>query len=167
MDILVNNASGWIKDTFATETRDKFGRKLVRVSQETIGQLAVDAQGGAKMISEFALRHSKRGADWGRIIGLTSGGLGFPGEVSYGAAKAALGNYTMSAAFELAHLGITANMVGPPVTDTGWVTDEVRRFVEKSSHHMHVAQPDEVARVIAYLASDEARLITGNTLYFR
>ena len=168
VDILVNNASGWITDTFATETHDKSGRKLVRVSEETIGQVAVDAQGGAKMISEFALRHSKRGADWGRIIGLTSGGsLGFPGEVSYGATKAALENYTMSAAFELAHLGITANLVSPPVTDTGWVTDEVRRGVEESNDHIHIAEPHEVARVIAYLASDEARLITGNTVYLR
>src|SRR5580765_2830541 len=54
-------------------------------------------------------RHIGRGATWGRIVGLTSGGPnGFPGEVSYGAAKAALENYTMSAAFELAPLGITA-----------------------------------------------------------
>ena len=55
--------------------------------------------------------------------------MGFPNEVSYGAAKAALENYTMAAAFELAPLGITANVVHPPVTDTGWVTDEVRRHV--------------------------------------
>ena len=71
-------------------------------------------------------RHRERAASWGRIIGLTSGGeLGFPEEVSYGAAKAAQTNYTMSAASELAELGITANMVHPPITDTGWVTDEV------------------------------------------
>ncbi len=66
------------------------------------------------MISEFARRHAERGADWGRIVGLTSGGpLGLPGEVSYGAAKAALESYTMSAAMELATLGITANVVYP------------------------------------------------------
>ena len=77
----------------------------------------------ALLIAEFARRHIARGADWGRIIGLTSGGgLGFPEEVSYGAAKAAQVNYTMSAALELAPYGITANMVHPPVTDTGWVT---------------------------------------------
>ena len=63
-------------------------------------------------------RHIARQGSWGRIIGLTSGGeLGFPGEVSYGAAKAAQVNYTMSAALELAPFGITANMVHPPVTD--------------------------------------------------
>ena len=90
-----------------------------------------------------------------------------PGEVSYGAAKAALDNYTMSAAFELAHLGITANVVYPPVTDTGWVTEEVRRGVQESADHVHVVEPEEVANVIAYLASDHARLITGNVVRLR
>ena len=76
----------------------------------------------------------------GRIVGLTSGGpAGFPEEVSYGAAKAALENYTMSAAAELAPFGITANIVHPPVTDTGWVTDDVRAFVAASRDHHHVA----------------------------
>ncbi len=169
VDILVNNATGWLADTFTTETQDKLGRNLVRVSTETFAQqFAVDAGGSAALISEFAGRHSERGASWGRIIGLTSGGPGgFPGEVSYGAAKAAQENYTMSAANELAHLGITANVVYPPVTDTGWVTDEVRRNVEEQSDLMHIVEPDEVARVIAYLASDDAWLITGNVIRLR
>ena len=120
------------------------------------------------MISEFAKRHIKREATWGRIVGLTSGGpLGFPGEVSYGAAKAALNNFTMSAALELAKYGITANVVFPPVTDTGWVTAEVRKSVVESPAHFHVARPEEVAHAIAYLASDHARLITGNVIHLR
>ena len=57
--------------------------------------------------------------------------MGFPQEVSYGAAKAALENYTMAASSELAPYGITANIVHPPVTDTGWVTDEVRALVAR------------------------------------
>ncbi len=169
VDILVNNASFDGKDTFASESRDVFGRRLERVSAETFDrQFTVDARGGATMIAEFARRHAARGATWGRIIGLTSGGpLGFPGEVSYGAAKAALENYTMSAAFELADLGVTANIVYPPVTDTGWVTDEVRRHVEDRTDLLRVAQPEDVAHVIAYLASDHARLITGNIIHLR
>ena len=169
VDILVNNATGWLADTFTTEASDRFGRDIVQVSAETFEQqFAVDARGTAMLIAEFARRHTERGATWGRIIGLTSGGPnGFPGEVSYGAAKAALVNYTMSAAFELAHLGITANVVYPPVTDTGWVTDEVRRYVQESPHHVHIVQPDEVARVISYLASDHAALITGNIVHLR
>jgi 3-oxoacyl-[acyl-carrier protein] reductase len=122
----------------------------------------------ALLIAEFARRHRARSAAWGRIVGLSSGGdMGFPEEVSYGAAKAAQVNYTMSAALELAHLGITANGVQPPVTDTGWVTDEVRQGIAASATHFHVAAPDEVAEVIAYLASEAAWLITGNVITLR
>ena len=87
--------------------------------------------------------------------------------MSYGAAKAALENYTMSAAFELAPLGITANVVHPPVTDTGWVTDDVRRHVNERPDLIHIARPEDVATVIAFLVSDDARLITGNRLHLR
>jgi 3-oxoacyl-[acyl-carrier protein] reductase len=73
----------------------------------------------------------------------------------------------MSAAFELAALGITANVVQPPVTDTGWVTEEVRRHVAERPDLIHVASPDEVAGVIAFLVSQDARLITGNRIHLR
>jgi NAD(P)-dependent dehydrogenase (short-subunit alcohol dehydrogenase family) len=93
--------------------------------------------------------------------------LGFPEEVSYGAAKAAQTNYTMSAALELAPYGITANMVYPPVTDTGWVTGAVRREVAVRPELIHVATLADVAEVIAYLASDAAALITANVITLR
>jgi 3-oxoacyl-[acyl-carrier protein] reductase len=81
--------------------------------------------------------------------------------------KAAQTSYTMSAAVELADLGNTANLVHPPVTDTGWVTDDVRRAVADSSTLFHVATPEQVADVITYLVSDRARLITGNVITLR
>ena len=142
VDILINNATGWLPDTFTVETQDDYGRRLRQVSAETSEQqFSVDARGAATLIAEFARRHAARGASWGRIIGLSSGGPGgFPGEVSYGAAKAALESYTISAAFELAHLGITGNVVCPPVTDTGWVTEEVRRNVRNRPDLIHIAQ---------------------------
>jgi 3-oxoacyl-[acyl-carrier protein] reductase len=169
VDILVNNATGWLADTFSGATADRAGRSLQQVTAQTWArQFSVDAMGAALMISEFARRHIARQATWGRIIGLTSGGdLGFPEEVSYGAAKAAQENYTMSAAFELAPFGITANMVYPPVTDTGWVTDAVREHVAASPSLLHIATPGEVAEVIAYLASDAAALITANVITLR
>jgi 3-oxoacyl-[acyl-carrier protein] reductase len=169
VDILINNATGWVQDSFAAQPHDRFGRTLAPVSLSSwTQQFAVDAMAPALLIAELARRHRARLPGWGRIVGLTSGGdLGFPEEVSYGAAKAAQTNYTMSAAFELADLGITANMVHPPVTDTGWVTDEVRRAVADSATHVHVAAAHEVAEVIAYLASDAAALITGNIITLR
>ncbi len=169
VDILVNNASGWLADTFKSEAADRFGRVLQPVSAETFDrQFAVDARAAAMLIAEFARRHAERGADWGRVISLTSGeGAGFPEEVSYGAAKAALVDYTLAAARELAPLGITANAVHPPVTDTGWVTETVSAAVAASPDLVHVATPDDVAEVIVFLASDAARLITGNMLRLR
>jgi 3-oxoacyl-[acyl-carrier protein] reductase len=169
VDILVNNATGWLADTFAAAPADRLGGSLQPVTAETwTRQFAVDAMGAALMISEFARRHIARQATWGRIVGLTSGGgLGFPEEVSYGAAKAAQENYTMSAALELAPFGVTANMVHPPVTDTGWVTGAVREHVAVSPGLIHIATPGEVAEVIAYLASDAAALITANVITLR
>jgi 3-oxoacyl-[acyl-carrier protein] reductase len=73
----------------------------------------------------------------------------------------------MSAAIELAPYGITANMVYPPVTDTGWVNDAVRANVQQTSDLIHIVEPEEVAEVIAFLASDLARLITANTVHLR
>jgi 3-oxoacyl-[acyl-carrier protein] reductase len=168
VDILVNNATGWLADSFKQAPVDRLGRALRPVSADTIDQVfSVDARASALMIAEFARRHLARGATWGRIIGLTSGGpLGFPEEVSYGAAKAALENFTMSAAFELGAHGVTANVVYPPVTDTGWVTPKVERAVEESNDLIHVAKPEEVADVIVYLASEAARLITANVVRF-
>lgn len=169
VDILVNNATGWLADTFAPVRVDRHGRSVVQVSAATWEQqFRVDAMAAALMIGEYARRHRARGADWGRVIGLTSGGdHGFPEEVSYGAAKAAQTNYTMSAARELAPFGITANMVYPPVTDTGWISDAVRAAVADSRELVHIASPAEVAAVIAYLASDDAALITGNVITLR
>jgi 3-oxoacyl-[acyl-carrier protein] reductase len=73
----------------------------------------------------------------------------------------------MSAAFELAAYGITSNVVHPPVTDTGWVTPAIRDLVASSQDLFHIAQPADVASIIAFLASDQARLITANVVHLR
>ena len=62
---------------------------------------------------------------------------------------------------------MTANVLMPPVTDTGWVADEVRAFVAGSQEHVHVAAPAEVAEVVAWLCSDAARLVTANRIVLR
>lgn len=167
VEILVNNASSWLADTFTVADRDQFGRDLRRVDAASLDhQFAVDARAAALLIAELARRHVERGATWGRIVGLTSGGSdGFPGEVSYGAAKAAMEEYTRSAASELAPWGITANVVHPPITDTGWITDELRAVLAGSDQH--VASPAEVAEVVVALVSDLARYVTGNVIRMR
>ena len=166
---MINNARGWIGDTFRVADKDDLDRDMAPITADTIDRvMAVDGRASALMIGEFARRLARRGGTWGRIVGLTSGGSsGFPGEVTYGAAKAAQVNYTMSAASELADLGVTANIVHPPITDTGWVNDGVREFVARSQDHTHVATPDDVAVVIGWLCTDEARLVSGTVLQLR
>ena len=73
----------------------------------------------------------------------------------------------MSAALELAEYGITANIVYPPVTDTGWVTESVREHVEDSPELIHIVQPQDVAEIITFLCSDYAHLITANKIHLR
>lgn len=168
VSILVNNASGWRQDTFAPSIRDGFGRSSEALTSETFApQFLVDARASALLIAELARRHVARGADWGRIVSLTSSGNeGFPHEASYGAAKAALASYTMTAARELAPFGITANLVHPPITDTGWVTAAVERAALEASP-LGVAQPDEVAAAVGLLLGRAADRVTGTTLRMR
>jgi 3-oxoacyl-[acyl-carrier protein] reductase len=164
VEILVNNASGWVQDTFLPARRDPFGREMQPVTADTFApQFEVDARASALLIAELARRHVARGGDWGRIVGLTSDGRdGFPHEVSYGAAKAALESYTLSAALELGRFGITANVVHPPITDTGWVTEEVR-----AQATTRIAEPEDVAEVIRWLCSPAAGFVSGNLLRMR
>jgi 3-oxoacyl-[acyl-carrier protein] reductase len=167
VEILVNNASGWLADTFLPPERDRFGRQLRTVDAASFErQFAVDVRAAALLIAELARRHLARGATWGRIVGLTSAGRdGFPEEVSYGAAKAAQESYTLSAAHELGPYGITANLVHPPPTDTGWVTPEVAAQVAAAGRQ--VAQPADVAEVVTFLASDQARHVTAQLVRMR
>jgi 3-oxoacyl-[acyl-carrier protein] reductase len=170
VDILVNNATGWASgDSFTAGITDPAGRSVPAMSAELFDRtFGVDARAGALMIAEFSRRLIAREGTWGRIIGLTSGSVnGFPSEVTYGAAKAALENYTMSAAAELGRRGVTANMIHPPITDSGWVNDAVRQFAATSADHFHVAEPAEVAEVIAWLCTDSARMVTGNLIRMR
>jgi len=169
VSVLVHNASGWHKDSFAPERPDAAGRMGGAVDLQSIdAQLHVDARAGALLMAEFIARHRARAATWGRIVTLTSGeGRQFPGEVSYGAAKAALISYTLSAAAEMADDGVAANVVYPPVTDTGWITPEVREFVGNDFEHHHIADPAEVAEVIGWLCSEAGRIVTGNIIRLR
>ncbi|HWF16696.1 MAG TPA: SDR family NAD(P)-dependent oxidoreductase [Acidimicrobiales bacterium] len=167
VQIVVNNASGWVGDTFLSEATDRFGRAQNPVTARSLDQVfSVDARAAALLIAEFARRHMARHGQWGRIVGLTSGeGNGLPEEVSYGAAKAAQVNFTLSAATELGRFGVTANVVHPPITDTGWINPQTASAARTAGRR--VATPKQVAEVIAYLASDAAALVTGNVIRLR
>jgi 3-oxoacyl-[acyl-carrier protein] reductase len=174
VEILVLNASPWQGDTFLDANPEEWKRLLkrpytarpTRVSPKTHDfHFDVNSRAAAALISEYARRHQARKASWGRIIGLTTGGAsGFPSEVSYGASKNALESYVMAAAHELNSLGVTANLVCPAATDTDWMTDSLKEAVTEASPFRRVMQPEDVAEVIAFLASERSRAITGQTI---
>jgi 3-oxoacyl-[acyl-carrier protein] reductase len=127
--------------------------------------LAVNLRAPALLAVGLARR---LGADRrGRIVSLTSGqGRGpMPGELAYAASKGALEALTVTLADELAPLGITVNAVNPGVTDTGWI-DEAARAELGPKHPMgRFGTPDDAARLVAFLATDDGGWITGQVLH--
>jgi len=152
--ILVNNA--------AYSTRDGFE---VLDAATLDAHYAVNMRGTFLLTVEFARRLSGRSG--GRIINLTSGqSLGpMPGELAYVATKGAVEAFTVSLSAELASHGITVNAVDPGPTDTGWMTEEVRKELLPRFPQGRIGQPEDVARLIAFLASDEAAWITGQVMH--
>ena len=90
-----------------------------------------------------------------------------PGELAYIATKGALEAFTLSLAAELAPLGITVNAVDPGATDTGWMSEAMRRAWTVPTGVPKFNQPDDAARVIVFLASDAARQVTGQVIHAR
>jgi 3-oxoacyl-[acyl-carrier protein] reductase len=89
------------------------------------------------------------------------------GEVSYGASKAALESYTTAAALELGRFGVTANVLCPPATDTGWINAAAAEQIRAEGPLYHIGQPEEVAELVVFLASHQARFVTGQRLVMR
>ncbi len=135
------------------------------------GHWAVDARATLLLTRAFAARHDGRSG--GRVVWMTSGQqLGpMPGEVAYSAAKAALAGVTATVADELADRGILLNTVNPGPVDTGYLTpgmgmtDEVLEDIRDRFPGRRFGEPDDPARLIAWLVSDEGRWMIGQVLH--
>jgi 3-oxoacyl-[acyl-carrier protein] reductase len=113
------------------------------------------------LVKEFAAQHD--GGEGGRVILMTSGQhLGpMAREVAYAVSKGALHQATMTLSEELMEHGITLNTINPGPTDTGWIGDE---DPSPSMPLGRWGEPDDAARLIAWLCTDDARWITGQVI---
>lgn len=151
--ILVNNAAYWAPSSF----RD--------VTEELIdAHTAINVRGTIMVSCEFARRIEEDG--WGRIISLVSGQDhgGEPGNLPYGASKGAVSAMTRYLATELAPMGITVNALDPGPTDTGWMTPDVQDEIRRLSPMDRLGRPEDAAKTVAFLASDDAAWITGQII---
>ena len=146
----------------AYSTRDGFER----LDAQTLdAHYAVNLRATALLCAGFARRHA--GGPGGRIVNLTSGqSLGpMTGELAYAATKGAVEALTVTLAAEVGHRGITVNAVNPGPTDTGWMTEELERELAPKFALGRLGEPEDAARLVAFLASEEAAWITGQVIH--
>lgn len=128
------------------------------------GHWAVNARSSLLLTQAFARQHDGRAG--GRVVLMTSGqGAGpLPGEVAYGASKAALAGITLTLADQLADAGITVNCVNPGPVDTGWMVPELESQLAPMLPFGRLGEPDDPARLIEWLVSDQGRWVTGQVI---
>ena len=117
-------------------------------------------------MAEYLRRYLDRRATWGRIVNLsTDAAHAHPANVSYAASKHAIESYSRSAAAELGKYGITVNVVAPGPIQTGYITPESEAEIAQKTPLRRVGRPEDAADVIVFLASEQARWLTGQILY--
>ncbi|HEX4028157.1 MAG TPA: 3-oxoacyl-[acyl-carrier-protein] reductase [Rhizomicrobium sp.] len=157
IDILVNNAG---------ITRDNL---FMRMKDEEWDQVIAVNLTAAFRLSRAVLRGMMK-KRWGRIIQISSvvGATGNPGQGNYAAAKAGLVGMTKSLAAEVASRNITVNAVAPGFIQTAMtqvLTDQQKEMISQRIPAGRMGAPEEIAAAVAYLASQEAAYVTGETIH--
>lgn len=155
--ILVNNA-GITADNLLLRMDDDEWYKVIETNLNSIYKM-----------SKICIKSMFR-ARWGRIISIGSvvGSSGNTGQVNYTAAKAGIVGFSKSLAQEIGSRGITVNVVAPGFIDTDMTTalpDMVKEEMMKRIPLRKLGQPEDIANAVAFLASDEAKYITGSTIH--
>ena len=157
LDILVNNA-GITRDNLALRMKDEEWSEVIQVNLDAYFRL-----------SRAALRGMMR-QRFGRIINMTSviGVTGNAGQANYAASKAAIIGMSKSLAQEIASRGITVNCVAPGFIDTPMthgLNEDQKAKIVASIPAQRLGEGDDIAACVAFLASDQAGYITGQTLH--
>jgi 3-oxoacyl-[acyl-carrier protein] reductase len=119
---------------------------------------AINTRASWQLIAEFARQVPGEGA----IVAITSDHT--VGNLPYGASKGALDRIVIAAAKELAHLGITSNVINPGPIDTGWMTDEIRAHLTSLQPTGRLGTANDTADLVAFLVSAKGRWVNGQLI---
>ena len=166
VDVLVNNHTHCDLETFDPSLVSE-ARRISPTSAAGIDtHFSVNSRAYALMMAEYANRFVARRAEWGRIINVsTDAAHAHIANVSYAASKHAIESYSRSAAAELGKYGITVNIVAPGPIQTGYITPEMEAEITLRTPLFRLGAPADVADVIVFLASEQARWVTGQLTY--
>lgn len=156
IDVLINNA-GISRDGFLHKMEPESWNKVIDVDLSSCYNMSQ------------AVLNSMRGRNFGRIVNISSinGQAGMMGVVNYAAAKAGMLGFTKALALENALKGITVNAICPGYVKTdliAHVSEEVMGAIVKRIPVGRIGEPEEIARCVTFLTSDDAGFITGSTL---
>lgn len=152
LDILVNNAGMALL------------KPLVETTEQEFDQIfALNAKG-----AYFAMQEAARVIEpGGRIVNISSDGtrMSFASVTAYLGTKGALEQFTKGLAIELAPKGVTVNTVSPGFTDTAMMPDAFRETGAQMSPLKRLGTPEDIANVVAFIVSDQARWLTGQNIH--